>query len=62
MGGGLSLEQERPLDWFDPATLPWQQNGRALLLFQAAWGAQCVCVCVSVWVQVHKIQHRFPFR
>lgn len=34
--GVLSLEHERPLDWSDPTTLPWQQDGRALLLFLAA--------------------------
>ena len=56
--GCWSLEQERPLEWSDPTALPWQQYGRALLLFQATWGpehvckcesmAMCVCVCVCV--------------
>ena len=33
----------RPLDWSDPTALPWQQYGRALLLFQATWGPKHVC-------------------
>lgn len=31
-------------DWYDLTTLPWQQERRALLLFQAAWGDVCVHV------------------
>lgn len=59
-GGGRSLEQERRLDWFDPAVLPWQQYERALLLLQAAWGVKRVSVCADKkkgggGVQVHKI-------
>lgn len=46
--GVLSLEQERPLDWSDPTVLPWQQYGRALLLFQATWGPEHVCECESM--------------
>lgn len=37
-GGAQPGTGETPLDWFDPTKLPWQQYGRALLLFQAAWG------------------------
>ncbi len=47
---GGSAWNRRPLDWFDPTTLPWQQYGRALLLFQAAWGLEHVCVFVCACV------------
>lgn len=33
-------------DWYDLTALPWQQNRRFLLLFQAARGP-CVCVCTT---------------
>lgn len=45
---GAQLGTGETLDWFDPTMLPWQQYGRALLLFQSVWGLEHVCECACV--------------